>query len=215
MGDAHEVVVHHVREVVGGQAVALDEHLVVQALVLHGDIAVDLVVEGGGSLVGDALADDIGLSLGGEAVGLLPVHAAAGIVPAVEFAAVLLGLGLLAEAAVGVAALHQKLRVFLVERAALGLDVGGDGAADVRALVVLQVALGHGLVDHVHRALDQAALIGVLDAQDELALAVSGDQIGIERRAQVADVHVARGRGGKARAHLAGRDALFHSAEPG
>ena len=215
MGDAHEVVIHHVCKVVGGQAVALDEHLVVQALVLHGDVAEDLVVEGGGSLMGDALADNIGLPFGGEAVGLLPAHAAAGVVPAVEFAAVLLGLGLLAEAAVGVAALHQQLGVFLIEGPALGLDVGGDGSADVRALVMLQVALGHGLVDHIHRALHQAALVGVLNAQDELALAVSGDKIGIERRAQVADVHVARGRGGKARAHLAGRDALFHSAEPG
>ena len=214
VGDAHEVVVHDVREVVGGQAVALQEDLIVKALVLDRDVPVNFVVEGRGALMRDALADDIGTALGGETVGLLAAHVAAGIVAPVKLAAVLLGLGLLAEAAVGVAALHQKLGVFLVERAALGLDVRGDGTADVRALVMLEVALGHGLVDHVHRALDQTALVGVLDAQDELALAVAGDEIRIERRAQVADVHVARGRGREARAHLAGRDAGFHIFKP-
>ena len=162
----------------------------------------------------DALADDVGPSLGGKAVGFLARKAAAGIVTAVKVAAVLLALGLFAEAAVSVAALHQKLGVFLIEGPALGLDIGGHGAAHVGTLVVLKVALGHGFVDHVHRAFDETALVGVLDAQDELALAMAGDKIGIERRAQVAHMHVSGGRGREARAHLAGGDARLHVVEP-
>ena len=155
----------------------------------------------------DALADDVGLARGGAAVGLLLRKRAAGVVGTAELARVLLGRGLLAEAAVGVAAAHQQLRVFLIQPAPLGLHIGADRAADVRALVVVEPALGQGLVDHVHRALDETALVGVLDAQDELALSVAGNKIGIECGAQVAHVHVSCGGRRKTGAHLAGGDA--------
>ena len=112
------------------------------------------------------------------------------------------------------AALNEEFCVFAVEGAALGLHIGADGAADIRALVVVEVTFLERLVDHVHRALDQAALVGVLDAQQELAVRVARDEIGIERRAQIAHVHVSRGGGCKARAHLAVRDARFHFIKP-
>ena len=79
---------------------------------------------------------------------------------------------------------------------------------------MLEMALAQRLVDHVHRALDKAALVGVFDAQQELAARMAGDEIGIERRAQVAHVHVAGGRRGEAGAHLAVRDARFHLVKP-
>ena len=41
-------------------------------------------------------------------------------------------------------------------------------------------------------------------------MVAAGDQPGIERRAQVADVHIARGARSEARADLAVRDARFH-----
>ena len=71
-------------------------------------------------------------------------------------------------------------------------------------------AFRHRAVDHVGRTLDKTTLVGVLDAQDERAACVPGDEIGIKRGAQVADVHVAGGRGGKTGAHLAVRDLGFH-----
>lgn len=52
MGNAHQVVVHHVGEVIGGQAVGLDEYLIVQRVVFHGDISEGHVVEGGSALPG-------------------------------------------------------------------------------------------------------------------------------------------------------------------
>ena len=52
MGDAHQVVVDDVGEVIGGQAVPLQQHLVVQRAVVHGDVAENGVVEGGGAARG-------------------------------------------------------------------------------------------------------------------------------------------------------------------
>ena len=54
------------------------------------------------------------------------------------------------------------------------------------------------------------ALIGVFDAENELAAKVAGDEPGIERRSQVADMHIARGAGRKTGACLSLRDARFH-----
>ena len=171
-------------------------------------------MEGGGALLRDALADDEGLARGGAAVGLLPGQEAAGVGLPVKVTGVLLTLGLLTEAAVGMSFLHQKLGILAVEGAPLGLHIGANGAAHIRTLVVLQVALGHGLVDHVHRAFHEASLVGVLDAQQELAIAVPGDQVGVERRAQVAHMHIPRGRGGKTGAHLVFGDAGLHFVKP-
>jgi hypothetical protein len=179
------------------------KHLVVQGVVLHGDVAEYLVVEGGGALAGHLLADDVRLPRGGAAVGFLPGKQPAGILgpgkarPASSSDSVLL-----AEAAVGVAPLHQKLGVFLVKRPCARSARTAHRAAHVRALVVVKAAFGHGLVDDVHRALHQAALVGVLDAQDEGAPRVAGDEPGIKRRAEIAHVHVARGGGREAGAHL-------------
>ena len=123
-------------------------------------------------------------------------------------------LGLLAEAAVGVAALYEQLGIIHVERAALGLHVGADGAAHVRALVVRQPALAHGLVYDVHGALDEAALVGILYSQYKLAAGAARDEIGVERGAQVADVHVARRARREAGTYLALGYARLHGFKP-
>ena len=56
-----------------------------------------------------------------------------------------------------------------------------------------QTTLGHRLVDYIDRALDQTALIGVFNAENELAVVAAGNQPCIKRSAQVANVHIARG----------------------
>ena len=47
VGDVHEVVVDDVGEVVGGEAVGLEEDLVVDVGVVEGDVAAEFVAEGG------------------------------------------------------------------------------------------------------------------------------------------------------------------------
>lgn len=56
------MVVDHVCEVVGRHTVGLEQHLVVQVGILDRDIAVYLIVERGGTLVRDLLADNAGFS---------------------------------------------------------------------------------------------------------------------------------------------------------
>ncbi|MPM44431.1 hypothetical protein SDC9_91109 [bioreactor metagenome] len=116
----------------------------------------------------------------------------------------LLGLVLLfpAEAAVGRALFHQQLGVLSVQLPPLRLDIGSHRAAHVRAFVVAKAALGHCLVDYVGSALYKAALIGVLNAQEEGAPRVAGDEPGVQRGAQVAHVHIAGGGGGETGADL-------------
>ena len=210
MGNAHQVVVDHIGEVVGRQTVPFQQHLVVQGLVLHGDVAEGHVVEGGGALVGDALADDIGLA-GGKVCGhLFGAQIPAGVVGPVKVAGVLLGLGLFAEAVVSGALFHQQLGIGQIQVPALGLDIGTHGAAHIGAFIVGQAALGHGAVDDVGSALHQAALVGILNAEDERAVRVPGDEPGIQGGAQVAHMHIAGGGGGKPGADLPLGDAGFH-----
>ena len=210
VGNAHQVVVHHVGEVIGGQAVPLDEHLVVQGLVLHGDVPEDGVVEGGSPLVGNFLADHVGLAGVHPGLGLLGVQGAAGVVGAVKLAGVLLRLGFFTEAVVGVTLLHQQAGVLAVGVPPLGLDIGGHGAAHIGAFVVVQAALGQGAVDHLGGALHLPGLVGILNAQNKGALVVPGDEPGVQGGAQVAHVHIAGGRGGEPGADLPLGDLGLH-----
>ena len=167
-------------------------------------------MEGGCALVGDPLTDHVGLT--GSQIGghFFLAQIPAGIVRPVKLAGVLLGFRLLAEAVVGCALFHQELGVGQIQVPALGLDIGAGGAAHVRAFIVIQMALLHGAVDHVRSTLHQTALIRILDPENESAVGVAGDEPGIERRSQVADMHIARGAGRKAGACFALRDARFH-----
>ena len=117
-------------------------------------------------------------------------HLTVGALLGVEGFQTLLG----AEAVIGLALSHQLLGILLEHAHALALDVGADGAADVRAFVPQQAGLPQGVVDDIHSALHIAALIGVLDAQDEGAILVLCHQVGVQGSAQVANVHITRGR---------------------
>ena len=125
-------------------------------------------------------------------------HLAVGALLGVEGFQTLLG----AEAVVGLALCHQLFGVLLEHPHPLALDVGADGAAHIGAFVPQQAGLPQGVVDDVHSTLDVAALIGVLDAEDEGAVVVLGHQVGVQCGAQVANMHITRGRGGKSGADL-------------
>lgn len=77
-----------------------------------------------------------------------------------------------------------------------------------------QAALRHGAVDDVRGALHQAALVGILNAEDELAAAVAGDEPGVQGGAEVAHVHVAGGGGGEAGTDAVLGDAGLHILKP-
>ena len=200
MGNAHQVVVHDVRKVVGRHTVGLDQNLVVQFPDIDLDMTVDNIVKARHAALGDLLADDIGLArgqlggnfLGGQVAAMAVVvgHFTRSALGLVHFVQALLG----AEAVVGLARLDKLLGVLLEHAHALALHVGADGTAHVGALVPGQAGSLERAVDDVGSALDQAALVGVLNAQDEGTAVMAGLQIGVQCGAQVADVHIARGR---------------------
>ena len=70
VGDAHEMVVDDVGEVVGGEAVGLHEDLIVDVIVVEGDVAAQLVAKGGGGVLRDLHADDVGSAFGQVGVDL-------------------------------------------------------------------------------------------------------------------------------------------------
>ena len=215
MGNAHQVVVHHVGEVVGGHPVAFDQDLVVQLGIVHLDVAVDHIVKGGDPLGRDLLPDHIGFARrqpggdlpGGQvaAVAVIVGHLAGGLLFGVQGFHPLFG----AETVVGFAGLDQLLGILFEKAHALALDIGPHRAADVGAFVPGQAGSPQRVVDDVGRAFHQAALVGILDAQDEGAAVVAGLQVGVQRGAQVAHMHVAGGRRRKA-----GADGIGHDGAP-
>ena len=200
VGNAHQVVIHHVGEVVGGHAVGLNQNLVVQFLDVDLDMAVDHIVETGHAGFGDLLADDVRLT-GGQlgvdlllsqvaAVAVVVGHLTGGALGLVHLVQAVLG----AEAVVSLAFLDELLGILFEHAHALALHIGADGAADVGAFVPGQAGGAQRAIDDVGSALDQAALVGILDTQNERTIVMACLQVSVQCGAQVADVHIARGR---------------------
>ena len=215
VGNAHQVVIHNVGKVVGRHTIGLDQNLVIQLLDIDLDVAVDHIVKPGHAGLGNLLADDIRLTrsqlggdfLGGQiaAVAVIVGHFAGGALCLVHFVQALLG----AEAVVGFALCHQLLGILLEHTHALALHVGADRAAHIGALVPGQASGLQRAVDDIGSALNKTALVGILNAQDEGAAVVAGLQIGVQRGAQVAHVHIARGGRRKTSADFRHTDSPF------
>ena len=58
MGDSHQMVVHHIREIIGRISVRLNKDHIIQLRIVHGNVSVNIVVEGRLSLLWIILADD-------------------------------------------------------------------------------------------------------------------------------------------------------------
>ena len=107
-----------------------------------------------------------------------------------------------AEAAVGVAIRDELFRIFFIKIHALALDIRAAVAAVARTLVRHDAGGRERALDDVDGVRDVARAVRVLDAQDEVAAVRLGEQVSVERRAQVADVHVARRTRREARAYF-------------
>ncbi len=87
--------------------------------------------------------------------------------------------------------------VALVNVVALALEIRAEVAADARTLVPVQAQPFQAVVDDLHGLDGVARLVGVLDAQDELAPGVPGVEPVEQGGARPADVQETGGRGGK------------------
>ena len=184
----HVPVVHHNGEVVGGNAVAHDDE-VVELGILNRDGAVDGVVPGHRALVGVAEADH-GLHAFGNRAALAVFRTPAAVVAGLE--------------ALGALRFAQFVEFFRGRVAVVGAAVGEhlvdhfliagktvhliDGA-----FVVIEVEPLHAVKNHLHGFLGRAHLIGIFDAQQELAAEVTGDSPAVDGRARGTEVHHAGG----------------------
>jgi hypothetical protein len=107
-----------------------------------------------------------------------------------------LGFGL--EGAIGGAVGEEFLDVFAVDFGALGLAIGAEGATDIGAFVPMEADPLEGVEDHLLAGGDEAGAVGVLDAENELAAALLGEDVIEQADVGGADVGVAGGRGSDA-----------------
>ena len=87
------------------------------------------------------------------------------------------------EAVIGLAPLHQLLRVFHIDSGLLAftLDIGAVAAVLIRTLVMDQSRFFQRPVNDPFRALHLALLIRILDPKKEIAVLMLGDQIRVQR----------------------------------
>ena len=189
VGHAHVVVVDDDRQHVGGRSVGAEQDEVVELDVLHCNTPLDLILDDGLAFPRRLQADDEGL------VALLVQDVAPRAFDP-ERPALRLGLRpLLGElflshvAAIGVAAAEQPVRDLGVARPELRLVIF--------VAVPVEAEPPHPVEDGVDRLLGGARLVGVLDAQEELAAVMPREQPVEERRPRPADMQKAGGRGGE------------------
>ena len=196
-GDPHRDVIGDHGVVVDRCAVGAEDDEVVDIPVGEGDPVVYEVLPRR-LAVGDPEADDRGFAGGGALLGLgggdtpaAPV-VAEGLLPRLGLLAARVELGGGAEAAV---------------RFARGEELGGVGLMPhyVRTLeddllVPVEAEPVQAVEDRLGGLVAGAGLVGVLDAEKELAAGAAGEEPVEERRARAADVEVAGGGGGEAEA---------------
>ena len=198
VADLHEVIVDDVREVVRREAVRLEQHLIVDLLVLERDLAAEAVLDDGLTFLRHREAND---------VGLLRVHAPHRFVLRDATAeAVVAGRFLLcalcstqclepdlgAETRVRRALVDEDLRVLRIDRRALALAIRAVRTADVWPLVPRQTDPRQRAQDRVLRLLRGAGAVGVLDAQHELPTVLLRKHVVEERDVRRADMRISR-----------------------
>jgi hypothetical protein len=189
----HQVVVHHIREVIGREAVRLEHHEVVGELVLEHGAPVDQVVVLRRAFQRHFEADDIGQPRflarfdfgGGELAAAAIVHRGGGALGALLRSHLLQLFGR-AEALVRLALLHQLARDALVNLQPLRLVVGRVRTADFGSLVPVQPQPAQRVQNRLLGTLHEARAVGVLDAHDEFAPVVAGKDPVEQRGANVA-----------------------------
>ena len=212
VGHLHEMVVHDIGQVIGGQVVgALVEHLVVENRGIDGHLAAQQVVH---LHVASRLYQEShhvwcagsheGLHLpGGKRQGVAHLQAGRRVILEVGSGrAGSLKLGGGVESYVGFPRIEQLLHMGAVDVAALALLVGAVGATLAHTLVDLYAEPGQGFVDILLRSGHESLRVGVLDAENHVAAVAAREEIVIESGADASDVERPRGRGGESHSYF-------------
>ena len=167
--------------------------MVLQLGVFNGNLAENSVGEGRAAIGWHFLADYVGHALGEEPVDFLlrqiaavtVISAADGLV--LDFFEPFLG----AEAAVSLALFNQLFGVGKVHILALALNIRTVVAADVGTFVVLKPCELQRVVYKVHRALNKAFAVGVLNSQNKFSALRFRHKVLIQSGSQVSHMHKA------------------------
>ncbi len=197
MSDAHQVVIDHVGEEVGRQAIGLHQYLHVHAIPADLDGAAQHVVDLTHAFARHLHPNYMGFTSSDATLsfGRIEVHAMA-VITRRFLVRHLLGTHLIqalaaAEARERMALADQLVRVLLVDLAALALPVRAMRTANVRTLVPFDAQPAQRIVDLLLGFTGRAHLIGILDAQDELAAVLSGEAQVEQRDVGSTDVGIA------------------------
>ena len=213
VGDFHQVVVHNVGQVIGGELVGtLVEHFVVEDGGIDDDIAADDVVdvdvltrfyfEAHHILVA---AGNAGFHLGRIERERVGHHAARrGVVLEVgDLFALLVELFGGVESDVGFSFGQKLVDIFLVDVAAFALAVRAFVATESHPFVKVDAEPAEGLDDVFLCTGHKAVGVGVFDAENEFAAVLAGKEVVIECCAHSTDVERAGGRGCETHANVA------------
>ena len=203
------MVIHNICKIIGWHPVPLNQHLVVEGLILYGDITEYFIMEGRRSFMRNPLANYIRFPLCNTRIRLLAGKRPAGIIGTVKLTGVFFTFRFLTEAAIGTAFFHEKIGVLFVHRHTFALDIRCYRATDIRTLIVFEMAFFHCPVDDIRRTFNQTAAVSILNTENKFSPGMPGNQIGIQRRAQVAHVHIACWGRRKPCAHFTDRNFLF------
>ena len=211
VGDAHQMVVDDVRQMIGRQVVsALVEHLIIEDGAIEGHATTDHIVDLYLYVGRDEEADDILRTACDEGVDLLTwqderiAHrgASRSVVLEVSYRLTLL-LQLLrrVEGDISLACIEELLDVLAVDIAALALTIGAAVPTIAHAFVEADTEPLEGLDDISLRPRDEALAICILDTQQELTAVGLREEIVIESCADTADMQRSRRAGSKANAY--------------
>lgn len=111
---------------------------------------------------------------------------------------------LLGRSGVGIGATcgNELLRPGVIDLATFGLKIRHGGTIYDRAFCPVETEPFESVDDEIGGACYKAGLVGVFDAENEVALGLFGDEVGVDGATDVADVDIAGRAGGETSFYL-------------
>ncbi|OAV63863.1 hypothetical protein Barb4_04651 [Bacteroidales bacterium Barb4] len=212
MGDFHQMIVHDIRQMIGGQLVGgFIQYLIVQNGGIDDDLAAQKVVYRNRHIRLHLEAHNVLTAGGNQCLCFFlrkrqrVAHLQTGrsiILKVGGFAPLRFQLLRRVEGNISMSAVQKSIYIFLIYILALALAVGTVIAADADALVKTKSEPMKRLDDILLRSRHETLRIGIFYTKNEIPALLLGKQIIVQSRPDTADMQRTRRAGGKADSHL-------------